>query len=129
MDRSETYIKMSDCPEIQKERAWGDGEYVAYHPEYYTDNGLTPDREKWDTGCLCEAGHEPKEWAWLPRQDQLQEMVFSIIPKTALDKFGLIAFMQFASEEMDGANSMEQLWMAFVMKEVYNKVWNGEEWE
>ncbi len=24
--------------------------------------------------------------------------------------------------------SMEQLWLAFVMKEKYNKVWTGEEW-
>ena len=24
--------------------------------------------------------------------------------------------------------SMEQLWMAFYMKEKYNKVWNGEKW-
>ena len=25
-------------------------------------------------------------------------------------------------------NSMEQLWLAFVMKEKYNKIWNGEKW-
>ena len=24
--------------------------------------------------------------------------------------------------------SMEQLWLAFVMKELYSKVWNGEDW-
>jgi hypothetical protein len=24
--------------------------------------------------------------------------------------------------------SPEQLWLAFVMKEKYNKVWNGEDW-
>jgi predicted Abi (CAAX) family protease len=24
--------------------------------------------------------------------------------------------------------SMEQLWLAFVMKEQYNKVWNGKDW-
>jgi len=27
-----------------------------------------------------------------------------------------------------GFTSMEQLWLAFVMKEKYNKVWNGKEW-
>jgi len=26
-------------------------------------------------------------------------------------------------------NSMEQLWLAFVMKEKFDKVWNGEDWE
>jgi len=25
-------------------------------------------------------------------------------------------------------HSMEQLWLAFVMKELYNKQWSGEEW-
>jgi len=25
-------------------------------------------------------------------------------------------------------DSMEQLWLAFVMKEKYNKIWNGENW-
>jgi hypothetical protein len=26
-------------------------------------------------------------------------------------------------------NSMEKLWFAFVMKEEYNKTWDGEKWQ
>ena len=29
---------------------------------------------------------------------------------------------------MDKNYSMEQLWLAFVMKDKYKKVWNGEDW-
>ena len=34
----------------------------------------------------------------------------------------------FYLEYFEPLNSMEQLWLAFVMKEKYNKTWNGEEW-
>ena len=29
----------------------------------------------------------------------------------------------------DSDASMEQLWLAFVMKEKFNKTWDGEKWE
>lgn len=59
---------------------------------------------------------------WLPRQDQLQEMVGYQIPSgTQLQLF-------FAFTLTQKRISMEQLWLAFVMKEKYGKVWNGEEW-
>ena len=32
------------------------------------------------------------------------------------------------NEEFPPFTSMEQLWLAFVMKERYSKLWNGEEW-
>ena len=54
-------------------------------------------------------GKEYGGLVWLPRQDQLQEMVEK-------DNFSV------------KATSMEQLWLAFVMKEKYNKQWNGEGW-
>jgi len=81
------------------------------------------------------------EWdiaVWLPRQDQLQEMV---------GDYGLIycflyAYFRETSGENNWSNkscsnadtywqqfgSMEQLWLAFVMRERFGKVWNGEEW-
>ena len=66
-------------------------------------------------------------------QDQLQEMI-SISP------IGLYRFWEFIrgewnpySESYDSYRSdymptMEQLWLAFVMKEKYNKVWDGRDW-
>jgi hypothetical protein len=50
---------------------------------------------------------------WLPRQDQLQEM------------YGTF---QECSVNGGVVTSMEQLWLAFVMKEKHNKVWNGNDW-
>ncbi len=122
MDTSKTYIKMCEkAVKIQKEWKpqlcdWAYDEveqmnypitlvmFIKVWPEYY------------------------KNHVWLPRQDQLQAMVFSVSPPTALDIFHLLAFMQFAHSAMDEVDSMEQLWLAFVMKEKYNKTWDGEEW-
>ncbi len=70
------------------------------------------------------------KYIWLPRQDQLQEMV-------KLHPFELIAkFHSFCmwDEQYEDARenlllvTMEQLWLVFVMNEKYNKVWNGTDW-
>jgi len=65
---------------------------------------------------------------WLPRQDQLQGMVN--------DNFWLqlgtfSVWIQTPSEEKYRIKfkSMEQLWLAFVMKEKFNKIWDGEDWK
>jgi hypothetical protein len=75
---------------------------------------------------------------WLPRQDQLQEIYCQ-------HKFGqerpinwvhctLDAF-QYAILDGDLVDStfkmrsLEQLWLAFVMKTLYNKFWNGDDWK
>ncbi len=70
---------------------------------------------------------------WLPTQDQLQEMIVNSTP------IGLIKVMYNrvygAVEPKLGFSyygkftSMEQLWLAFVMKEKYNKIWDGEGWK
>jgi hypothetical protein len=59
-------------------------------------------------------------WVWLPRQDQLQEMLGK--PNATLQKF--IAWYELA----DQFNSMEKLWLVFVMKEKYGKKWDGKAW-
>ena len=62
----------------------------------------------------------------LERQGQLQEMI--------KDKFkgwtyaGVLNALQSFCFEISNYDSMEQLWLAFVMKEKYGKVWNGKEW-
>jgi hypothetical protein len=78
---------------------------------------------------------------WLPRQDQLQGMVPEIKNKLHVI-FRFIDFLQASYTKktaqrafvvlynmLDNGASMEQLWMAFVMKEKYNKTWNGKDWE
>lgn len=74
---------------------------------------------------------------WLPRQDQLQGMVDNIggsyypslssLMETTSDKTPLGHYM--VKPEYNYCDSMEQLWLAFVMKEKWGKVWTGKEWE
>jgi len=71
------------------------------------------------------------------RQDQLQEIWRREYLKRP-SKYGWFGeFCNFIGDvysDYDLMNadevfeSMEQLWLAFVMKELYGKVWNGEEW-
>ena len=63
---------------------------------------------------------------WLPTQEQLQEMIdWNIYQLTA--RFGEMVHYE-AGNDKNFFTSMEQLWLAFVMKEKYNKVWDGENW-
>ena len=123
MDISETYIKMADCEEIQGQ---------------FDKSGLMLVGAPTDNDCIVlgirshdiflRDGVEP---IWLPRQDKLQEMVGE------KDLLQLVwAFNNFChdiSYTQSGyktfPTSMEQLWLAFVMQEKFNKVWNGKEWK
>ena len=66
---------------------------------------------------------------WLPRQDQLQEMlVFKSVTQADDIYIKIERFYQFVNEVLGDFESMEQLWLAFVMKEKYGKKWGGEDW-
>ena len=71
-------------------------------------------------------GRNDKPLGQLYRQDQLQEIL-------GYQLGGMIMlFHEWIEESVfpdNTHNTMEQLWLAFVMKEKHNKVWNGEEWE
>ena len=119
MDTTPKYIKMCSCPEIQglwKPR-WGD--FV-----YDNDGAVFP---------IATVRIDKDECTWLPRQDQLQEMVFD---ETVGMQSRCCAIYEF-SISIDGYvftlddGSLEQLWLAFVMKEKFNKVWDDkkEEWK
>ena len=59
---------------------------------------------------------------WLPRQDQLQEMVNDNINYT-IQIQGFDGMLEFS-----GRQSWEQLWLAFTMKQLYNKTWDKDKW-
>jgi len=71
---------------------------------------------------------------WLPRQDQLQGMIQGSVWEK------ILRFKDFHHVKEDGSpiqriscgleniTTFEQLWLAFVMKEKFNKTWNGEDW-
>lgn len=71
---------------------------------------------------------------WIPRLDQLQNMIdwtkweCRIIKKAQFEMYYKnISGEQ--KEELVKGKTMEQLWLAFVMKEKYGKMWNPEKQE
>uniref|UniRef100_A0A6M3JRW3 Uncharacterized protein n=2 Tax=viral metagenome TaxID=1070528 RepID=A0A6M3JRW3_9ZZZZ len=88
-----------------------------------------------DKPLNIEVPEEDSAWSesciWLPRQDQLQKMVkrgegrlrFWVL--SDLFSFLITSTTEYIAKLM----TMEQLWLAFVMKEKFNKVWDGEEWQ
>lgn len=152
MDTSETYIKM--CEKAKEIRAlWQprEGDYYVYSSKPAMV-ALTPAKEfiPFDHRA-CEIGMvtslpflpDRKYLVWLPCQDQLQEMLganayelldsiyefcgdfeiypYLVAPGGARDCLG-------QNDYTRQFTSMEQLWLAFVMKEKYNKIWDGEDW-
>ncbi len=119
MDTTPEYIKMCEkAEEIQS---------LKLKPIYMMQsetNLLYEDNDIWYIFVLDKS---KKSWLikkiWLPRQDQLQEMVIGIDNEYHL----LTSFYNFCSHFTH--RSFEKLWFSFVMKEKYNKVWTGEEWK
>jgi len=76
----------------------------------------------WDSGPI------PRHRAvWLPRQDQLQEMI-----TREHGRFSLVElFHHFANKHFYEFRSMEQLWLAYVMCLEFKRKWNPEteKWE
>ena len=128
MDASEIYIKMrlAAIPDLG----------MGTPPEFISNTEIT-----WMTPLVCvdRLGNvyyfNKEQHCQLERQDQLQEMI---------DKYPMPAFGKLLNEIFDlplwdwvrrksKANyqqfsSMEQLWLAFVMKERYGKVLDGGKW-
>lgn len=132
MDTSEQYIKMrlAAIPDM----GMGVPPYNISH--FYTNEVWVDTKGDWYYTTLIDA-------IQLERQDQLQEMVNEIpeYPKHIINRlYDFADFVhkkpylpkRFKDIEKDEAchffASMEQLWLAFVMKEKYSKVWDGKNW-
>lgn len=61
-------------------------------------------------------------------QDQLQEMLPTDLPSNRIKVMLASKFAHFVAQERKYDATWEQLWLVFVMKEKYNKTWNGENW-
>lgn len=130
MDNSQQYIDLCrEATEIQN-RWWTVGDHYA---EWIIDRWSAELFLGHEFYSVATDGTPMINWVWLPRQDQLQDMIHDY--KASQMKFsgnhGLI--MDFASWVADESNlpcvSFEQLWLAFVMHEKFNKNWNGTTWE
>ena len=121
-DMDESYIKMWwKATEIQKQKRPG-------HPEDWKWGDIYSDGEH---TLVVVPDHFPIQgYIWLPRQDDLQAML------SGSDWGKASRFYEFIwgrnhkeiTEYAEQFLSMEQLWLAFVMKELYHKQWYNGEW-
>ena len=120
MDKTKEYIKMcGKAVEIQKQRVKSNGDFEVRFKNGVGTVEVYHHRE-------ITAHYKPENHLWLPRQDQLQEMV-------DWNDYQLTArFSEFVHFEAGCDNSlyksMEQLWLAFVMSVKYDKVWKDDKW-
>ena len=122
MDTSATYIKMR----LKAIADLGRGQPPEMMPDDYCSfqsaNIFIDGKGNWYYSSQYQA-------VQLERQDQLQEMVKETNQLLSdgewAYRFGQWCFLQLPRIVFA---SMEQLWLAFVMKEKYNKVWSGEDW-
>ena len=112
MDTSKEYIKMCDC-EIQDgwEPLIGDFSYLSELNDVSINCGYNREVSCGET--------------WLPRQDQLQEMLDDSPNPARMHNLLIWAGIEFDIKDM---RTWEQLWLAFVMWELHQKKWDGETW-
>ena len=119
MDTSKEYIKMCEkAEELNYSPSGTDGNWYYY---------------KYEDTVKCKNSYEGEFGdVWLPRQDQLQGMIeySEELHKPSRLCMDIERFAKKCYCDVDRYlfSSMEQLWLAFVMKEKYNKVWTGEGW-
>lgn len=118
MDTSETYIKM--CREAKEIQGWT---YKTLKRDDYVVYG--------DDVVFADAvlgGLSSDIWTWLPRQDQLQEMINF---QPVLSHLGYCKDLMYQLWELkkEPFQSWEQVWLSVVMIQKYNKTWNGETWD
>ena len=126
MDKSSDYIKMCESSKVlQKQWKPDFGDFFVSMSLGLTSpcQPIVSDLEKKKTYL------KTIKAVWLPRQDQPQEMV---IEKYATPWDLAIAFsnvlMGDNASYFDNFDSMEKLWLAFVMLEKYKKKWKDGEW-
>jgi len=141
MDVSKEYIEMCEkAVELREQSPLREdihsccylGDYNYMQKENYFHQGSTP------TKIVDGVGYSEIIKIWLPRQDQLQEMVLSKEEPDFNFVYWLEIFYEWYENEKGyyfdkednevDFKSMEQLWLAFVMAEKYNKRWDGKEW-
>jgi len=143
MDTSEQYIKMCDCPEIQEQYKRAEVDWGLWRLNTRRSRGCEePDTvmcigyggDSGVEGTVVTRGDNAASWslaAWLPTQNQLQEMVATKPNGDARRPYAIYRLFHLwitnrACVVYDW--SLEQMWLACVMHELHNKTWNGEEW-
>ena len=143
MDTSEQYIKMcGEAKEVQREWRVSVGDFCCFTERNHNNSYREPcvvDEVEIVQGITSFSlaglkNHYVAAWfytqnnVWLPRQDQLQEVVLSHYginhPRWAIQ-----ALIDGLGDEIDKFSSHEQVWLGFVMHERFLKTWDGGEWK
>ena len=150
MDTSETYIDMCEkATEIQGEWDSQVGDWYTPKRDLFEDNSGSEWKiegenlvfKKGDIYCAGSDGFQGFEstgwcdWSgsigdfslliWLPRQDQLQEMV---VENYVSHRKMFVCFGFYCAEYGDINYSGEKLWLMFVMYKKHNKEWVNGDW-
>ncbi len=145
MDTSKEYIKMCNNINIYHFLSKGDFMYpkgkIDWYDKYINSKGVEDeeDGEHFYPEVCCDDQMFSKKlqdsYIWLPRQDQLQGMYLqkgrklgynSPLEGAMIHSFNI--WFAESSRMMNFGYSMEMLWLCFIMKEIYNKTWNGKKW-
>jgi len=137
MDCSVEYIEMCrKAVEVQELCPFQEGDFILNTSSISPPEGFLfinyrhqPDPDKPDWELLYKPDQKKAFNIWLPRQDQLQDMVKDDFPDlgSILDHVRRFWINNTLYYPVD-FKSMEQLWLAFVMHEKYGKKWDGEDW-
>jgi hypothetical protein len=83
--------------------------------------------------------HHSRYHIWIPTQEQLQEILHNYYQNNnsnvkglewgqSINEYMFNKLFEFEKDNREIVYDLNYLWLAFVMKEKYNKIWNGEEW-
>lgn len=150
MDTSSEYVKMCEAAvEIQRQWKPRMGDYVSdiinieevreIFTVIHAEKEITPQNKalvlRSHVDGICDLtntmscfGFIREGMVWLPRQDQLQEMIYaeqSVVKKEVMFHYWIQDTLRLP---LLTVNSLEQLWLRFVTEEKFNKYWNGGSW-
>ena len=80
---------------------------------------------------------EKENLIWLPTQEQLQEILYDCCRNKAkilecfqsVSNYMIIRFSEFIYRDKNRDFDFNCSWLAFVMHELYNKIWTGKDWK
>lgn len=124
MDTTEKYIKMCEkAIEIQSRiNTFTAGDFIWKGQKYLYDAVFVCDK----------AIFMKEEEIWLPRQDQLQDMLNDSVDDLVSKFIDRMTYRLMYINKLEitypKLESMEQVWLTFIMKEKYHKIWKDEDW-
>ena len=108
-----------------KEKQYGDLMIIAQIVESHDIRCISYRYRK--TGYKSER-YLKSNFIYLPTQEQLQEMILNH-GHHGYDNSGIATMLSLFSMDYKLEDlTFTELWLAYVMKEKYNKIWNGKEW-